>query len=128
MLHVGLLMQVTGFFFAFASDNPILGDRLLNAGFCVAGLGGAGLVYGMQVGAGGSVPYPGGPWSYTPPERRWPTAVFAVAGTPLWGVLSLPLALLLYLLAGIGWAVVGVHRVLRLCRPRIDLGTQRCDW
>src|SRR4051812_6800115 len=72
VLHVGMVGQLAGFLFVFALGDPIFGDWLLNAGFWVAGWGGAGLVYGMQVDAGGSVPYPGGPWSYTQPERRWP--------------------------------------------------------
>src|SRR5437588_2147142 len=63
---VGLFAQLAGFALAFLFGDPITGDLLLSRGFWVAGLGGAGLVYGMQVDAGGSVAYPGGPVTYTP--------------------------------------------------------------
>src|SRR5215475_14260018 len=116
VLNGGLAAQVAGLVFAFRLDDPITGVALLVHGFWVAGLGGAGLVYGALVDAGGSVRYPGGPWTYTPPERRWPAALWAVAGIPLWAVLSLPLGLLLSGLLVVGvCGLAGLHLV-RLAR------------
>src|SRR5438874_40241 len=110
---VGLFAQLAGFALAFLFGDPITGDLLLSRGFWVAGLGGAGLVYGMQVDAGGSVAYPGGPVTYTPSKRRRPAALFAVVGTPLWGVLSLPLGIIFYGVLLVGLCVMGCVCVLR---------------
>jgi hypothetical protein len=114
--HVSLFAQLAGFAFAFLFDDPITGDLLLDYGFWVAGLGGAGLVYGLAVDAGGSVAYPGGPLTYTPPKRRWPVALYALAGTPLWAGLSLPLGIMCYGVLLVGFCVIGCLRVLRLIR------------
>lgn len=100
----GLLAQVAGFALAFLFDDPITGDLLLDRGFWVAGLGGAGLVYGMLVGAS------------TPPKDRWLAALLAVGGTPLWGVLSLPLVLMPFILFGLIPVVLCVERGLRVLR------------
>lgn len=112
VLHVGLVMQLAGFLFAFALGDPIAGDRLLTLGFWVAGLGGSGLVYGLLVNVGGSAPYRGGPLSYAPPGRRWPAALWAFALVGLWGVLSLPLAFLFYGTIAAGSSVYGCTRLM----------------
>lgn len=104
---VGAAAQAAGLVLGLVLGDPIRGDRLLAAGLWMGGVGGAGLAYGLAVGAGGSVSHPGGPLTYTPPARRWPSAVWAVCGIPLWAGLSLPLSALLCGGLVVAGAVVG---------------------
>lgn len=92
---VGVIIQVIGLALGLFGDDAIRAISLVDMGFWVAGVGGAGIAYGFQVDAGGSVRYPGGPLQYDPPARRWPALLWAIVPIPLWGVLSLPLGLLL---------------------------------
>jgi len=117
---VGAAVQLVGLVLGLGAGDPILGTWLLSAGFWAGGVGGAGLVYGLLVGAGDSVPCPGGPLTYTPPARRWPSVVWAICGTPLWAVLSLPLAVLLYGALVEGGVVVGCVRLARRTLIRIS--------
>jgi hypothetical protein len=113
---LGAAAQAVGLALGLGAGNPVLGERLLTAGFWAGGIGGAGLVYGIGVGAGGSVSYPGGPLGYTPPARRWPSILWAACGIPLWAVLSLPLAVLLYGILAVGGLVVGCVWLVRRFR------------
>jgi hypothetical protein len=114
--HVGLVAQVGGFVLAFLLGDPITGYRWLTHGFWIAGLGGAGMVYGMNVDAGTPGRYEGGRVTYERPARRWVAALWSIALTPLWGVLSLPLGLLFYTILIVGGLVFGAVELVRLCR------------
>lgn len=114
--HVGLIAEVAGFALTFWLDDPIAGEKWLVRGFWIAGLGGAGLYYGIKVDAGGGPKYPGGPPTYEPPPRCWPHALIALGLTPLWAVLSLPLGVMVYGLLLIGGSLYGV--VLLIGRVR----------
>jgi hypothetical protein len=115
--------QLAGLVLGLSDGDPITGDRLFAAGFWVAGVGGAGVAYGLQVRAGGSVPHPGGPLTYMPPARRWPATLWAACGIPLWAVLSLPLAALLYGGLIVGIPIVGCVKLVGLVKAR---RTRRC--
>jgi hypothetical protein len=93
--HAGLAAQVAGLCLAFFGADPVAGERWLFWGFWLAGAGGAGVVYGALVDAGGSPKVPGGPLTYAPSAPRWIAALWAVGLTPLWGVLSLPIGAML---------------------------------
>jgi hypothetical protein len=58
--HGGLVAQVAGLGLAFSGSDPIAGERWLARGFWLAGVGGAGIVYGAMRDAGGSPKHPGG--------------------------------------------------------------------
>lgn len=117
VVHAGLAAWAAGFALAYLGDDPIAGNAWLGRGFLLAGLGGAGLAYAVQVDAGGSVKQQGGTPTYEPPERRWPAALWALAGIPLWGVLSLPLGALLYGVLVAGLLGIGCIKLVRLMRP-----------
>jgi hypothetical protein len=114
--HAGVFTQAAGFAVAFLFGDPLTGYQLLMGGFWVAGLGGAGLAYGMTVEAGGSREHPWDPVTYHPPRRRWPAALLAVLGTPLWAVLSLPAGILLYGVLVVGLCTIGGLRAFHLAR------------
>jgi hypothetical protein len=107
--HVGLVAQAGGFVLAFLLDDPIAGYLWLVRGFWIAGLGGAGLVYGGVVEA----LEPG-----APAQPRWAAAVFAAVGTPLWGVLCLPLGMMLLGILIVGGATRGGVRLVQMIRRR----------
>ena len=118
--NLGFLVQVAGLAITFVFDRPIIGYQCLTAGFWIAGLGGAGIAYGLQVDAGGSVKQQGGPWTYEPPKSRWPAAVWSIGLFPVWAVLSLPLGILIYgglILGGVGYGIWGAWRLVRLLCP-----------
>jgi hypothetical protein len=117
VVNAGLAAQAAGFTLAFLGGDPIAGDAWLGRGFWLAGLGGAGLAYAIQVDAGGSVKQRGGTLTYEPPERRWPAALWSIVGTPVWAVLSLPLGILLYGILAVGLLVFGCLGLVRLIRP-----------
>jgi hypothetical protein len=113
---VGVFAQFAGFGFTYLGDDPISGELLLLRGFWIAGLGGAGLYYGVQVGAGGSVAYPGGPVTFEPSARRWSTALIAIGLIPIWSVLSLPLGIIFYTVLIVGGCAFGCLELVRLTR------------
>jgi len=117
--HLGVVAQFTGFALAWVFADPITGYDLLTYGMLVAGVGGVGIVYGMQVGASGSPTGPGGSLKYNPESRRF-AVFFAVFGFPAWAVLSLPIGIVIYGSGILGLLVVGgvqiVRRVLK-CLP-----------
>lgn len=104
---LGGLAQLVGVVVGLGFDEPVAGERWIASGLWAGMAGGAGLVYGLQVGAGGKVSYPGGPVTYTPPKRRWPAVLWSVVLAPAWGVLSLPLATLMSGLLLLGACVFG---------------------
>ena len=76
-------------------------------------MGGAGLVYGLTVDAGGSPKQRGGPATYVPYAPRWLAALWALALTPAWGVLSLPLGVMFYSVLVVGGGVYGAVQLVR---------------
>lgn len=116
--NVGVLAQFAGFALAFVLDDPISGYAWIQRGWWIAGLGGAGIVYGIKADAGGSVEYPGGPVTYHPPACRWPAAIGALIGVPMWGVLSFPIGIMLYGTLIVGGCALGCVRAFQLARRK----------
>lgn len=104
---VGAAVQWAGLVVGLELGDPVTGEHLITIGLWAGMAGGAGLVYGLQLDAGGKVRYHGGPVTYTPPKRRRPAAVWSVALAPLWGVLSLPIGTLMFGLLLFGACVFG---------------------
>src|SRR3954465_3897730 len=73
LAHAGIVAQVAGFALAFLWAEPTTGEAWLEGGFGLAGLGGAGIVYGIEVDAGGSIKKMGGPFTYELLARRGPS-------------------------------------------------------
>lgn len=115
--NLGLAAQAGGFVLAYLLEDPISGYAWLERGFWLAGIGGAGMAYGAQVDAGGSVKVQCGPVTYEPPARRWPAALSAIFGIPIWAVLSLPIGILLYGILAAGAVILGAIQLARLLRP-----------
>ena len=115
--HVGVVAQAAGFVLAFVSGDPIAGEMRLVRGFWLAGLGGARMVYGNLMNSGGPVPQsghqPGTPPTEIPPPRRRTAALWALGLTPAWGVLSLPIAVVVYGLLVVVGSVCGLVLLVR---------------
>ncbi len=108
--HTGFWLFVLGFAFAWLLGSPVLGIRLIDWGYGIAGVGAAIWLYGAVPDFEQSE----APASQTaePPRRfRWRLALWAACGIPLWAGFAIPVILLLYGVLAVGLPILGCHKL-----------------